>query len=87
MRQLATQWAHRVRRFLTAPILEVVESVRLPDYRPLLDEGRSLPPLADVGIKTYSQVDEDGILLFLFAVLESGSKRFPTVQDLPWVEV
>jgi hypothetical protein len=73
MRQLAKRWADGVRRFLTAPMLDVVEPVRLPDagtqlqlqlhYRRLMDEGRSLPALADVGFKTYSQADEDGILL------------------------
>lgn len=85
MRHLAKRWADGVRRFLIAPILDVVEPVRLPDagtqlqrqlhYRRLMDEGRSLPALADIGFKTYSQADEDGILLFLFALLGSGSKR------------
>src|SRR5688572_12968359 len=37
-------------------------------YRRLADENR-LPKLDEIGFKAYSQTDEDGILLFLFAVI------------------
>lgn len=44
------------------------------EYQRLVSEGRPLPSFADIGFKCYSQSDEDGILLFLFAVLGSTSK-------------
>lgn len=78
-------FARRVRRFLAAPLLEAVR--RLPTepdaaaqihlqlaYRQLVQEGRPLPPLDSIGFKVYSQADEDGILLFLFAVLGASRK-------------
>jgi hypothetical protein len=43
-------------------------------YRRLVDEGRPLPRISDVGFKCCSQTDEDGILLFLFAVLGATEK-------------
>lgn len=44
------------------------------DYRRLVEDGRPLPAVADVGFKCHSQADEDGILLFLFAVLGTTNK-------------
>lgn len=43
-------------------------------YRGLIDNGHSLPSLGDIGFKCSSQADEDGILLFLFAIIGTGSK-------------
>lgn len=43
-------------------------------YRELVDRGAALPHLSDVGFTCNSQTDEDGILLFLFAVLGTTSK-------------
>jgi hypothetical protein len=44
------------------------------EYARLVREGKPLPTFGDVGFKVYSQCDEDGTLLFLFAVLGSKSK-------------
>lgn len=38
-------------------------------YRQMITTGTPLPSLLDVGFKVYSQNDEDGILLFIFAVI------------------
>jgi hypothetical protein len=37
-------------------------------------EGKPLPRLGDLGFKVYSQIDEDGILLALFAIVGSPHK-------------
>ena len=44
------------------------------EYRRLVAEGRALPQCGDIGFKCYSQSDEDGSLLFLFAVLGTSNK-------------
>ena len=38
--------------------------------------GEPLPPVADVGLRIFSQFDEDGITLFLLAVLGPGPRLF-----------
>lgn len=38
-------------------------------YRELLAGGQTLPSLNEVGFRAFSQYDEDGILLYLFALL------------------
>ena len=43
-------------------------------YRRLINEKQLLPRVRDVGFKCYSQADEDGILLFLFAVIDATNK-------------
>jgi hypothetical protein len=43
-------------------------------YRALVRSGAPLPSLAEVGFKVNSQTDEDGILLYLFALLGVGQK-------------
>jgi len=44
------------------------------DFRRLIEDGRPLPRIGDIGFKCYSQTDEDGILLFLFSVLGVSKK-------------
>lgn len=41
----------------------------IDSYRRLVQEGRPLPSFKDIGFQEHSGTDEDGILLFLFAVL------------------
>lgn len=41
----------------------------------LMKSGSHLPPLSEVGFKAFSQTDEDGILLYIFAIIGSGSKK------------
>jgi hypothetical protein len=71
--------------FIVAQTLDAVHGIpRPPDaatqiqlrlaYRRLVEDGRPLPSFADVGFKCHSQTDEDGILLFLFAVLGATKK-------------
>jgi hypothetical protein len=38
-------------------------------YRDILHSGQPLPPLHTTGFRVFSQYDEDGILLYLFALL------------------
>ena len=48
-------------------------------YGQIAREGRVLPSVFDVGLRVFSEFEEDGILLFLFAVLGSRSKTFVDV--------
>lgn len=82
---LIRRFASRVRSYLAEPALEAARKhPRQPDaatqiqlsltYRRLVDEGRPLPRIADIGFKCHSQADEDGILLFLFSILGASKK-------------
>ncbi len=44
-------------------------------YQEMLQAGRPLPPLSEVGFRVYSQTDEDGLLLFLFSLLGTTNKK------------
>lgn len=44
-------------------------------YRALTESGNSLPSLSEVGFKVYSETDEDGILLYIFAIIGSVNKK------------
>jgi hypothetical protein len=39
-----------------------------------VQEGKALPRLQDMGFKVFSQTDEDGILLYIFAVIGTRNK-------------
>jgi hypothetical protein len=78
--------ARRIRDFLAAPALDAMHgAVQGPDaatqigltlsYRAVLEAQRPLPRFDEVGFRCHSQTDEDGILLFLFAVLGVTNKR------------
>jgi hypothetical protein len=45
------------------------------NYRDLVERGRPLPELADVQFRSYSQNGEDGILLYLFALIGTTNKK------------
>ena len=45
-------------------------------YRHLLAQNLPLPKLSDTGFRVYSQNDEDGIILFIFAVIGTTNKIF-----------
>lgn len=76
---------NRYRTFVISPIVEAisqaprvadpaVQSLLQLEYARLVQEGKPLPRIGDVGFKVYSQCDEDGILLFLFSVIGAKSK-------------
>ena len=53
-----------------------VEQMQLRlQYQALAAAGGPLPAIGDVGFKAYSQTDEDGILLYLFALIGTTNKR------------
>ena len=85
MHLISTNLAHTVRGFLAEPALNAVSHLPRPpysaaqiqlqlEYRRMVEDGRGLPRPGEVGFKCYSQSDEDGILLYLFAVLGVSRK-------------
>ena len=77
--------AIRGRDFLIGPILQGSAHIRYPDassqirlameYRALKESGRALPDLDCVGFKAFSQTDEDGILLYIFSIIGSPTRK------------
>ncbi len=75
--------AYRGMDFLMGPLRRSL--VRYPDaatqlqlklmYRNLLESGRVLPKLNEVGFKAFSQTDEDGILLYIFSIIGTVNKK------------
>jgi glycosyltransferase involved in cell wall biosynthesis/thioredoxin-like negative regulator of GroEL len=55
-------------------------------YRNLVRQAATLPLVSDTGFRVLSQSDEDGILLFLFAVLGTGSKVFVDIGTSSAIE-
>lgn len=55
--------------------LQATQVALASQYREMWASGRPLPALTDVGFKVYSDGDEDGILLYLFALVGSGGRR------------
>ena len=45
------------------------------EIRRLVAVGKPLPALSDCGFKVYSQIDEDGILLAIFAIIARRIKQ------------
>jgi hypothetical protein len=74
--------AHRSRDFFVSPLRE--SAIHYPDavaqlqlkllYRSLAEPANVLPGLSEVGFKAYSQTDEDGILLYIFALIGTTSR-------------
>jgi len=44
-------------------------------FRYLSETGNPLPGLSEVGFKTFSQTDEDGILLYIFSIIGTVNKK------------
>jgi len=63
----------------TAPATKVALRRLYVEYRRLAAEGRWLPATWETGFRIFSQVDEDGVALFLLAVAGDGPL---TVVDL-----
>ena len=58
-----------------APAVQIGQRQLYLQYRQQLHEG-TLPALHDTGFRVFSQFEEDGLLLFIFAVLGMDNKRF-----------
>lgn len=79
------EFAYRIRDFLIGPLLGEERTTRYADaasqlqlmffYRALAASGSALPAIDEVGFKVFSQTDEDGILLYIFAILGMTNKR------------
>jgi hypothetical protein len=83
--QIMKQLLARLADHLSRPVRDALRGYAPPDaasqlalsfaYRRLLAEGAKLPPFADTGFKAYSQTDEDGLLLFIFALIGTTNRR------------
>jgi hypothetical protein len=60
----------------TAPAVKIAQRQMLATYRSLVAQGTELPPIWDTGFRVFSQVDEDGIILFLLGAVGIGTARF-----------
>jgi hypothetical protein len=60
----------------TSPALKVAQRSLFLDYRRRALEGQPLPSVWETGFRVFSQFDEDGLILFLLAVLGTGTRRF-----------
>jgi hypothetical protein len=58
-----------------SPANNVSQLILLNQYRDLLHGSKPLPSLADVEFRAFSQQGEDGILLYVFALLGMGERR------------
>lgn len=65
---------HRAATF--SPSLKVAQKYLFMQYQTMFKQSVPLPSIFDTGFRVFSQFDEDGILLFLFAVLGTRSKTF-----------
>jgi hypothetical protein len=82
MRTAIKKLAYRGRDFLNATITENIRSTHHDTvsqlqlkltYRTLAASGAVLPNLKQVGFKSFSQTDEDGILLYIFSIIGAAN--------------
>ena len=76
------QLAHKLRDFLLHPL---ANRMHKPDaaaqiqlklaFKQFSNSATEFDSLSDYGFRAFSQADEDGILLFIFALIGSGRKR------------
>jgi len=57
-----------------AATLQATQVALAMHYRQLVVSGARIPDFRDIGFGVYSDTDEDGILLFLFALLGAESR-------------
>lgn len=84
MKSLIRDIARRVRDFLISPLVEkymlqsygTISQLQLKFmYEDLCRSGKPLPKLGETGFKVFSQADEDGILLYIFSIIGTESKK------------
>jgi hypothetical protein len=63
-------------RMPPSPFLKASQVQLYTYYRALTKQRAPLPTLSETGYRVYSQFEEDGMLLFLFAVLGTKNKLF-----------
>ena len=60
----------------TSPATKVALRRLFDDYRTAIAADRPLPPVAETGFRVFSEVDEDGVILFLLAAAGLDRGRF-----------
>src|SRR5450755_419181 len=68
---LAKQLAHAPEH----PVDQSTQLLLTLRYQELLRSKQTLPAFGDVGFRAYSQNDEDGVLLFIFALIGTTNKK------------
>ncbi len=84
MKPFIRKIVRRVRDFLISPLVEkymiqsygTISQLQLKFmYEELRNSGKPLPKLGEAGFKVFSQTDEDGILLYIFSIIGTESKK------------
>lgn len=60
----------------TSPSTKIALKSLYLNYRSKVEKGEKLPPIRELGFRVFSQFDEDGVLLFLLAVVGIGPGKF-----------
>jgi hypothetical protein len=60
----------------TSPATKAALRQLFGDYRATIAAGRPLPPVSETGFRVFSEVDEDGVILFLLAAAGLDRGRF-----------
>lgn len=67
-------------------ILKATQRSLLFQYRSAMRSGEGLPSISDTGFRVYSQNDEDGLLLFVFAAVGAPHKTFVEIGTEDGIE-
>lgn len=60
----------------TSPSTKIALKSLYLNYRSKVEKGERLPPIRELGFRVFSQFDEDGVLVFLLAVVGIGPGKF-----------
>ena len=86
MKKMIQSILKRFRSFFCSPILSYLErqesnrqallqNMLKFQYKQMVQADMQMPSFEDVGFKTYSEADEDGILHYIFALIGTTNKR------------